>query len=31
MEIVEIEFLDIEENKEYTSIIEKVINKCFEI
>ena len=31
MEIVEIEFLDIEENKEYIDIIEKVINKCFEI
>lgn len=28
---VEIEFLDIEENKEYENLIENVINKCFEI
>lgn len=29
-ELVQIEFLDIEENKEYSKIIEKVIHKCFE-
>lgn len=29
-ELVQIEFLDIEENKEYSQIIEKVIHKCFE-
>ena len=29
-ELVQIEFLDIEENEEYSKIIEKVIHKCFE-
>lgn len=29
--IVEIEFLDIEENKTYEEFIEKIISKCFEI
>ncbi len=29
-ELVQIEFLDIEENEEYSQIIEKVIHKCFE-
>ena len=29
-ELVQIEFLDIEENKEYSQIIEKVMHKCFE-
>lgn len=29
-ELVQIEFLDIEENKEYCKLIEKVIHKCFE-
>lgn len=29
-ELVQIEFLDIEENKEYCELIEKVIHKCFE-
>lgn len=29
-ELVQIEFLDIDENIEYCQIIEKVINKCFE-
>lgn len=28
-EIVQIEFLDIEENNEYVEVINKVINKCF--
>ena len=27
----EIEFLDIEENKEYVNLINKVLNKCFEV
>ena len=27
----EIEFLDIEENKEYVNLIKKVLNKCFEV
>ena len=27
----EIEYLDVEENSEYDKVIEKVINKCFEI
>lgn len=31
MEIVQIEFLEIEENKEYTELIERVAKKCFEI
>ena len=30
MEIAEINFLDIEDNKEYTKIITKVLDKCFE-
>lgn len=30
MEIAEINFLDIEENKEYSQIITKVLDKCFE-
>lgn len=30
MEIAEINYLDIEENKEYTKIITKVLDKCFE-
>ncbi len=29
MEIVEINFLDIDENKQYTNILKKVIEKCF--
>lgn len=29
MKVVEINFLDIEENKEYKSIINKVVEKCF--
>ena len=29
-ELVQIEFLDIEENEEYCKLIEKVIEKCFE-
>lgn len=29
MKVVEINFLDIEENKEYESIINKVVEKCF--
>ena len=29
-ELVQIEFLDIEENEEYSKIIEKVIHKFFE-
>ena len=29
--VVEIEFLDIEENIKYTDFIEKIISKCFEI
>lgn len=29
--IAEVEFLDIEENKDYEELIEKVLNKCFEI
>ena len=31
MNFVEIEFWDIEENNDYINIIEKVVNKCFEI
>lgn len=31
MNITEIEFLDIEENKEYIDLIEKVAHKCFEV
>jgi len=31
MSFVEIEFVDIEENKEYEKLIEKVVEKCFEI
>lgn len=31
MEFAEIEFLDIDENKEYVELIQKVINKCFEV
>ena len=30
MEVAQIEFLDIEENKEYSKLIEKVASKCFE-
>ena len=30
MDIVEINFLNIEENEEYTNILTKVMNKCFE-
>ena len=30
MNIAEINFLDIEENKEYTNVITKVLDKCFE-
>lgn len=31
MNLAEIEFLDIEENKDYINLINKVIKKCFEI
>ena len=31
MEFFEIEFLEIDETKEYINIIEKVVNKCFEV
>lgn len=31
MEIAQINFLDLEENEEYINIINKVINKCFEV
>ena len=31
MDFAEIDFLDIDENKEYVELIQKVINKCFEI
>ena len=31
MNISQIEFLDIEENEKYCKIIEKVVNKCFEV
>lgn len=31
MEVAQIEFLDIEENKEYSKLIEKVASKCFEV
>ena len=31
MEIAQIEFLDIKDNKEYCILIEKVVAKCFEI
>ena len=31
MEFFEIEFLEINETKEYINIIEKVVNKCFEV
>lgn len=30
MEFTEIEFLDIDENKEHIELIKKVVNKCFE-
>ena len=30
MDILELNYLDIEENKEYEEIIRKVLNKCFE-
>ena len=30
MKVVEINFLDIEENKEYENTISKVVEKCFE-
>lgn len=30
MKLTDIEFEDIEENKEYINLIEKVVNKCFE-
>ena len=30
MKVVEINFLDIEENKEYENTINKVVEKCFE-
>ena len=29
MDILELNYLDIEENKEYEEIIRKVLNKCF--
>ena len=29
--LAEIEFLDVEENKEYEKLIQKVLNKCFEV
>lgn len=29
-EIVQIEFLDVEENKEYSKVIDRVMKKCFE-
>lgn len=31
MDVAEIEFLDIDENKEYIELIQKVVNKCFEV
>ena len=31
MEFAEIEFLDIDENEEYIKLIQKVVNKCFEV
>lgn len=31
MKIYDIEYLDIEENKEYENVVEKVLNKCFEV
>ena len=31
MDVAQIEFLEIEENKEYCELIEKVASKCFEI
>jgi probable rRNA maturation factor len=31
MEYAEIEFLDVEENKKYIELIEKVVKKCFEV
>lgn len=31
MEFAEIEFLDIDENEEYVKLIQKVVNKCFEV
>jgi len=31
MDLVQIEFLDIEENKDYIKLIEKVTEKCFEV
>ena len=31
MDLVQVEFLDIQENKEYYELIKKVINKCFEV
>ncbi len=31
MEVAQIEFLDIEENEEYSKLIEKVASKCFEV
>ena len=30
MEVLEVEYLDIEENKEYEKVLNRVINKCFE-
>lgn len=30
MKLVEIEYLDIDENKDYEALIEKVVSKCFE-
>ncbi|MBR1540245.1 MAG: rRNA maturation RNAse YbeY, partial [Clostridia bacterium] len=31
MEVTQIEFLDIEENENYSKLIEKVAGKCFEV
>ena len=30
MEFLEVQYLDIEENKEYEMVLNRVINKCFE-
>ncbi len=30
MEVLEVEYLDIEKNKEYEKVLNRVINKCFE-